>query len=150
MTGLRETLGEITRSAVLENLRELRHFVKGACKTAGLDPEITSDLMLAADEACSNIIEHGYEGRSAGPITLALDVDATEVGLTITDRGRPFPPEAAPEPDLESGWKTRGMGGLGWHLIRQFVDRYEYETDPEGGKHLRLYKQLAASDETNT
>jgi anti-anti-sigma factor len=143
---MRETLGEITRSAVVENLRELRQFVKGACETAGLDPEITADLTLAADEVCSNIIEHGYEAGSAGPITLALDVDATEVALTITDRGKPFPPEAAPEPDLESGWETRQIGGLGWHLIRQVVDRYEYATDAEGGNHLKLYKQLAASE----
>jgi len=145
-----DTSAGITRLAVAASLEDLRKYVESAGQIAGLDGEITFDLKLAADEVCSNIVEHGYKGKTAGPIGLNLEVHDREARLTITDRGRPFHPEAAPTPDLESDWETRPIGGLGWHLIQQVVDRYEYDTDPEGCNRLRLYKRLLPSQETDT
>jgi anti-anti-sigma factor len=140
----------ISRTATLANLEDLRSFVENAGQTAALDREVTYALKLAADEICSNIIEHGYRGMAEGPIEITLSVNDEEACLVITDRGHPFPPEGAGEPNLDSDWATRPVGGLGWHLVRQVVDRFEYSTDPVDGNRLRLYKHLPASQNTET
>jgi anti-sigma regulatory factor (Ser/Thr protein kinase) len=135
----------ITRLALLGHLRELRGFVESAAAGAGVDPETVASLALAADEVLSNVIEHGYPEDRPGPITITVEIAPGAARLEIADRGRPFPPEAAPPPDLESGWRSRPIGGLGWHLIRSLVDRIEYDTDSECGNRLTLFKSLPAS-----
>jgi anti-sigma regulatory factor (Ser/Thr protein kinase) len=132
----------LTRPATTGHLRELRAFVESAAADAGIDRETAASLALAADEACSNVVEHGYAGGEPGPITLTVELAHGAARVAIADRGRPFPPDAAPPPDLDSDWRERPIGGLGWHLIKSLVDRVEYESDPERGNQLTLHKSL--------
>lgn len=132
----------LTRPATVEHLRELRAFVENAAAGAGIDRKTAASLVLAADEACSNVVEHGYADGEPGPITLTVDIAPGAARVVIADRGRPFPPAAAPPPDLESGWRERPIGGLGWHLIKSLVDRVEYDSDAERGNRLVLHKAL--------
>ena len=62
-------------AARVESLGTVRAFVENACRRAGADAESCFDLKLAVDEACTNIIEHGYAGRPDG--TIAVSCDAT-------------------------------------------------------------------------
>jgi serine/threonine-protein kinase RsbW len=133
---------EIEREARLENLQTLRQFVEEACRKAGGDDSTCFDLKLAVDEACTNIIVHGYAGQDPGPIGVALDDgDPERIVVTITDRGRSFSPGALPRPELESAWSDRSAGGLGWHLIRQVIDEIDYESNAPEGNRLRLVKR---------
>lgn len=132
----------LTRPATVGHLRELRAFVESAAAEAGIDRETAASLVLAADEACSNVVEHGYADGEPGPITLIVEIAPGAARVVIDDRGRPFPPDAAPPPDLESGWRERPIGGLGWHLIKSLVDRVDYDSDAERGNRLILHKAL--------
>jgi len=118
-----------------------RAFVEQACRRAGVDAASCFDLKLAVDEACANIIAHGYRGRSGGSIRIACASDEDSVRVTIVDRGRAFAPADLPAADVTSDWKERPLGGLGWHLIRQSVDEIDYEPDPAGGNRLTLVKR---------
>ncbi len=130
----------IERDARLESLQEIRDFIEEAGLRAGVDPSARFDLKLAVDEACANIIVHGYEPGKPGPIGVSFESDGRRVVLTITDRARPFDPKDAPVPDLDVDWRERRPGGLGWYLIRQVMDSVEYDSDPERGNRLTLVK----------
>lgn len=127
--------------AHVESLAAIRAFVEEACRRAGAGASACFDLKLAVDEACTNIIEHGYAGRTDGSIALECEADGQSVRVAIVDRGRPFDPEQLPAPDLTAGWRERAVGGLGWHLIRSSVDEIDYGPNPGGGNRLTLVKR---------
>jgi serine/threonine-protein kinase RsbW len=131
---------ELERDAHAENLQEIRDFIETACRRAGVERSAAFDLKLAVDEACCNIVEHGYAGQMSGPIRIVFDAASDRVAVTIADRGRAFDPKNAATPDLDSDWERRQIGGLGWHLIRRSVDSVCYESDREVGNRLTLVK----------
>jgi serine/threonine-protein kinase RsbW len=137
----------IERDAHLESLQEIRDFIEEAARRAGVDPSARFDLKLAVEEACANIILHGYEPGKPGPIGVFFESDGRRVVVTITDRAHPFDPKNVPVPDLDVDWRERRPGGLGWYLIRQVMDSVEYDSDPERGNRLTLVKTGASSGE---
>jgi anti-sigma regulatory factor (Ser/Thr protein kinase) len=119
---------ELSKEAVPENLRLFLGFVEVICSSARVDAHKCGDVKLAVEEACSNIITHGYAGRPPGAITLAGYREKDRLVVVISDQGVPFHPDGAPPPDLGADWEQRRVGGLGWHLIRKTVDTLSYET----------------------
>ena len=105
----------------------------------GLDPQACFDLKLAVDEACTNIVVHGYAGRSGGRMAVAFECDGDRTTVIIRDGGHAFDPESLAPPNLEAGVDEREPGGLGWHLIRASVDEFRYESDSAGNR-LTLVK----------
>jgi serine/threonine-protein kinase RsbW len=132
---------ETSVDARLDNLAAIRAFIEEACANAGAPPSACFDLKLAVDEACSNIIEHGYAGRAGGSIAIACEKTEDGVRVTIVDQGKGFNPAAVSAPDLSAGWEDRAVGGLGWHLIRRSVDEVDYGPNPGGGNRLTLVKR---------
>ena len=133
---------EIDLEARPENLKVIRDFIEDACRGAEVAASDTHALKLAVDEACNNLVEHGYAGRTGGsPMTVVFEADGEKVEISVTDRGRPFDPALAPEPDLDAGWEERRIGGLGWHLIRKLVDEIRYDSREETGNRLTLVKR---------
>ena len=55
-------------SGRFESLADIRKFVFQAASNAGFDEKEIYAVELAVDEACSNIIEHAYEGEGKGDI----------------------------------------------------------------------------------
>ncbi len=134
---------QITRSAELESLAVFRDFIEKVCKQhRSVDDQICYDLKLAVDEACTNIITHGYAGMNPGSIILSLEIAPNKAVVTITDFGHPFEPSEASLPDVEAGLKDRPMGGFGLFFIYQTMDEINYETT-EDGNRLTFIKQLS-------
>ena len=133
---------EIIRPACREHLPALLSFVTDANIRAGLDPAVAADLRLATEEACTNVIEHGYAGRVPGPITLRLEYGADRVVVTVEDEAAPFDPARVAAPDLTADWAERALGGLGWHLINTLMDEVRHERTSAGNR-LTLVKRLA-------
>ena len=133
---------QICLAAQLESLAKLRAFIEQICKhQTGIDDQIIYDLKLASDEACTNIITHGYRGMNPGSIILNLELTPAEVILTITDFGHPFEPTEAPMPDVQAGLEDRPTGGFGLYFIYQTMDKVDYRS-AEDGNHLILVKNL--------
>ena len=133
---------QICLAAELESLGKLRKFIEVSCQDRpGLDEQIIYDLKLAVDEACTNIITHGYEDMNPGSIILDLEFIPAAVVMTITDFGHPFEPSEAPMPDVRAGLEDRPTGGFGLYFIYQTMDKVDYET-AEDGNHLILVKNL--------
>jgi len=134
---------QITRSAEPESLSVFRDFIEKACKQhQSVDDQICYDLKLAVDEACTNIITHGYAEMNPGSIILSLEMDSNKAVVTITDFGHPFEPSEASAPDVEAGLEDLPMGGFGLFFIYQTMDEINYETT-EDGNRLTFIKQLS-------
>src|SRR5512145_720436 len=93
---------QMARSAEISSLAALRGLVDQACREHGIDEATAYDLKLALDEACSNVIQHGYSDMNAGSIILRIDVQPNEVTMTLTDFGHAFEPVETPLPDVNA------------------------------------------------
>jgi serine/threonine-protein kinase RsbW len=130
------------RAAELGTLALLRDFIDSACREhPGMDDAFIYDMKLAVDEACTNIITHGYAGMDPGSVILALELDEGQVRMTITDFGHPFEPSEVPIPDIEAALEDRPAGGFGLYFIYQTMDDVDYITT-EDGNCLILTKRL--------
>jgi serine/threonine-protein kinase RsbW len=135
----------IRRLACRESLADIREWLEARALDAGLAEEDRFALVLATDEACANVIEHGYAG-SVGELQLdfarAEPPGGAEATVTIVDHGRAFEPALAPVPDVGADWSDRPIGGLGWHFIRSVIDEIRYEPDAVAGNRLTLVRRL--------
>ena len=135
---------QITRAAELESLAAFRDLIQGACEQyPGVDEQACYDLKLAVEEACTNIIIHGYAGMNPGSIILRLDFEGQRVAVTLTDFGHPFEPCEPPVPDVKANLEAGVTGGFGLFLIYQTMDSVGYRT-AEDGNHLTFVKKLRA------
>jgi anti-sigma regulatory factor (Ser/Thr protein kinase) len=137
------------REARVESLAELRAFVQHACAAHAIDEERSFALRLAADEAVTNIITHGYAGQPTGFYQVDLDMGAEQVTLVISDQGRAFDPQGAPQPNLTADAEQRTPGGLGLYLIHQLIDVVRYES-AEGTNRLTLIKRCGMTADGRT
>ena len=133
--------------ATLESLSEIRRLVDRWCRESGASAEDCHAVVLAVDEVCTNIVEHGYAGREGGTISVGLEEAGDELRVLVGDRGRAFDPDGAPRPDLDADWHERPIGGLGWHLVRGMVDDLSYRSAPDGNL-LTLVKKLTPEPTT--
>lgn len=122
-------------------LPELLGHVEERARAADLDAGARFDLRLAVEEIVTNIIRHGYADGAPGPIEIDCRGQDGALAVTIADRARPFDPASAPPPDLDSGWRERRIGGLGWHLTRAVVDDLKHEVREGGGNRWSFSKR---------
>jgi len=123
---------QITCAAELESLQIFRDFITECCARNDISHDTVLDLKLAVDEACTNIITHGYKGMDPGSIILSFRIEPDRILVQITDFGHRFEPVAGPKPDVEAALDDRELGGLGLYLIYQTMDNIDYVSSEEG------------------
>jgi serine/threonine-protein kinase RsbW len=123
---------QISLAAEFESLSKFRDFITECCTQFSVPDESVLDLKLAVDEACTNIITHGYQGMDPGSIILTFRIEAQRILVQITDFGHSFEPADAPQPDVTAVFEDRELGGLGLFLIYQTMDNIDYESSLEG------------------
>ncbi|MFC2064242.1 ATP-binding protein [Chloroflexota bacterium] len=127
--------------AKFKNLDSIREYVGNAARDAGFNDSDIYAVQLAADEACSNIIEHAYGNDESGELECSHQFDGEYLILTFKDTGCYFDPSAIPEPDLTSSLEKRQIGGLGIFLIKSLMDEVHYESLGEEGNVITLKKK---------
>ena len=132
----------ITRAAYLESLRDFREFIKEHCTgVPGVTDEVLYDVQLAVDEACTNIITHGYAELDPGSVILDLEVEPDKLTLSLTDFGHSFEPGSTPVPDVDASIEERELEGFGLFFINQSMNEVDYRVT-EDGNTMRLTKYL--------
>ena len=132
---------QVTRAAELESLQVFREFITECCARYEVPNDTVLELKLAVDEACANIIAHGYKGMNPGSIILSFRIEPDRILVQITDFGHYFEPVAGPKPDVEAALEEQELGGLGLYLIYQTMDNIDY-TSSEDGNTLIFTKYL--------
>ena len=123
---------QITRAAELESLQYFRNFIVECCAEYHINDDTVIDIKLAVDEACTNIITHGYQGMDPGSVILSLRIEPARILVQITDFGHAFEPVETPKPDVEAALEDRELGGLGLFLIYQTMDNIDYQASQDG------------------
>lgn len=121
-------------------LGHIRQFVRETALALGADPEAMHEVVLAVDEAATNIIVHGYRGQP-GQIEVEVEPEAEALVITLRDRAPVFDPTGLPSPNLSLPLEERALGGLGVHLMRTIMDEVSHQARPGGGNQLRLMKK---------
>ena len=129
-------------SAILTNLEDIRSFVDQAAHYLQVPEMVADDIVLAVDEAATNIILHGYDGQE-GMVEVEMERQGDALVVRLRDQAPQFDPTTISSPDLSLGLEHRRPGGLGLYLIRQLMDRIQYCAPAEGGNELTLVKQLS-------
>ena len=133
------TARSIRIEADLGALAEVRTFVRSAADEAGAPEASRSDIVQAVDEAATNAIVHGYEGRP-GWLEVGASVEDGRFVVRLEDGAREFDPTTVPEPDMSVSPMDRRPGGMGVHLMRQCTDAMTHRPRPGGGNILTLVR----------
>lgn len=133
---------ELVVTSALAELPRVIDFVCRACDSAAVPEDVAFACQLAADEACTNIMEHAYHGRTDGEIRIACWVGEDQITLQFRDNGVAFDPGAVEKPDLKGDLTKRQIGGLGLHFMRSLMDQVRFEFDPATGNTLTMIKHV--------
>lgn len=129
-------------SSKTENLSDIRDFVSENALKAGLKQKEIDDLILAVDEACTNIIKHAYKSFPEGKIQIEIEYDSKKFTVKLIDYGTSFDPEQIPDPDLQKYYRQRRVGGLGLYLMKTLMDDVQYISVPGEYNQVLLSKNL--------
>jgi anti-sigma regulatory factor (Ser/Thr protein kinase) len=132
-------------AGVLEQIPGACDFVADAARAAGLDERAAYHCQLAVDEACTNIVEHGYGAENAGKfIDIICRVDSRYFTITIIDESPAFNPLVKDDPDPTAVLEDRGTGGWGIYFIKKLMDEVSYLHEAHHNR-LVMMKKLGAS-----
>ncbi len=98
--------------AKFDQLDSIREFAAQAARDAGMDDSAIYAVELSMDEACTNVIEHAYEGVEGGDIECTCDLDEKNLTIIIHDHGKSFDPGSIALPNLDAdlelppGWRS--------------------------------------------
>ena len=136
---------ELRVKSKTENLSLIRDFVSEKALDAGLPVTAVEKIMLAVDEACTNIIKHAYKSSPEGEIILNVEYDDEKFTITIIDYGKSFNPESIPQPDLQKYYREHKVGGLGIYLMKSLMDDVKYTSIPGKYNQVLLSKNISSS-----
>jgi serine/threonine-protein kinase RsbW len=125
-----------------ENLSVIRDFISSSAADAGVAPDALENIILAVDEACTNIIKHAYKSFPDGKLIIKTKSTLNRFVVSITDYGKSFEPEMIPEPDLQKYYRQRRVGGLGMYLMKTLMDEVKYVSIPGKYNEVLLSKNI--------
>ena len=122
-------------NASSEVLSPFRKELRQILNDAGWEKKTVEEVLLAADEALTNVIRHAYQG-TAGKIGVLVQASPEKIEIVLEDHGRKFDPTQVPSPELP----REKPGGLGVHFIRTIMDQMIYDDHDPKMNRLRLIK----------
>lgn len=125
-------------------LRLVREFVSRMVRESPLSASAENKVVLAVDEAVTNIMEHGYAKQSSGEIEIEIDYTETAFQVRIRDHAPSFNPQTVPDADVLNNVKSGQKRGLGIFLMRQIMDEIAYRLLDGGRNELTLIKRISS------
>ena len=127
-------------------LRLLRSVMRDTADLAGLDTSQTEAMVLAVNEACMNIIQHGYGMAPDGRIDVSIFQQTGALVIRIRDYADKVDVEQVRSRELDD----IRPGGLGVHLINCLMDECGFvEAPPDGGNLFQMKLFIRNQGEDN-
>ena len=133
-------------TAQVRDLNDMREFLETAVLTLGGSDDDAGDLVLAVNEAVTNVLLHGYDSRP-GPVTICVEVVDNDLRVILTDSAPLFDPTRVPPPDIVLPLEDRPLGGLGVHMMRQLTDELLYRPLADGNELIFVKRGALARAE---
>ena len=125
-------------NASSEVLSPFRKELREILTHAGWEKKTVEEVLLAVDEALTNIIRHAYQGKP-GKMMIFVSATADKIEIVLEDEGVKFDPTQVPSPELP----RHKPGGLGVHFIRTIMDQMVYDDKDPAVNRLHLIKHKA-------
>tara|TARA_B100001142_G_C13893605_1_gene485020 strand:+ start:251 stop:610 length:360 start_codon:yes stop_codon:yes gene_type:complete len=117
----------------------VREKVQEIAEEIGCSKKLISDLVIAINEACMNIMQHAYKGDKSGEILLEIQNDRGDLQVVLSDYAAPIDPSNIRPRDLEDV----KPGGLGTYFIQEIMDDCTYgNLDNRAGNFLKMRKKI--------
>jgi serine/threonine-protein kinase RsbW len=129
-------------AATVRDLNDIREFLESAIQTLGGSEDVAGDLVLAVNEAVTNVMLHGYDDRP-GIVSVSVEADGADIRVRLIDNAPLFNPTTVPPPDITRPLEERPLGGLGVHMMRQLTDDLSYSLTADGHNELLFVKRGA-------
>ena len=128
----------------IENLKGVRDFIRTSLKNHGIADLVVSEIVLALDEMCSNLMIHSHHCNPDEIFELHIYVENNKpLIFELIDDGTVFDINQFSEPALNNIIHEKRKGGLGIRLVKSIMDRIEYQ-NRSGRNVCRLIKTLQA------
>lgn len=126
----------------IENLKGVRDFIRTSLKNHGVSELEISEMVLALDEMCSNLMIHAHKCNPDDLFELHIIIDnSSPVVFEIVDDGTVFDINDFTEPSLDNIVHEKRKGGLGIRLVKSIMDKVEYQSN-KGKTVCRLTKKV--------
>lgn len=124
----------------LENVELVQIAVEASLQQLAIEEEISNQIGIAVREAVANAIEHGNKLDASKQVSVDFGLRGDEIVIEVKDEGIGFDPGRVPNPlEPENLLRPNGRGIL---LIREFMDRVEYDFQNEHGTALVMRKRV--------
>lgn len=127
-------------AARTESLAEVRTVVHATTLSAGGSETCADETVLAVNEACMNILQHGYHFAAGQQFRVEISEEDRTLVILLCDNG-----EEATEDKLKPrAFDDVRPGGLGVHFIRELTDTIAYLPPSDAWRNrLQITKRLA-------
>jgi len=138
-------LAEVRFTSRPDQLKHVRSVVRDVLDQTDYDEESRMSIVLALDEACTNVIRHAYLGDEGGDIVLQIAREKDDLVFRIRDFAEPID---------RSQVRSRALddirpGGLGVHFIYEIMDQATFLDPPDGdGNLLVMRKRIPAKQDS--
>jgi len=137
-----EKLGHFAETLSLgEAMSAFRLRLEQALLDSGADSEAVAEMIIALNEALVNVVRHGYQ--QPGHVEVIFWRQAGSLLVAVFDEAPLFDPTSVAAPDITAPLGQRPFGGMGIHMMRQFVDELKYQATADGRNQLTLVKHHA-------
>ncbi|MFC1853279.1 ATP-binding protein [candidate division CSSED10-310 bacterium] len=126
------TQAELKMSNNLEEIHRLHTFAEEFCTPFSVSPSALNMINLSLEEVVTNVISYGYDDDKEHTIIIKLTMEDQPASqrwlltIEVWDDGLPFDATAQATPDISKPLDEREIGGLGIHLVRTFMETFEY------------------------
>ncbi|UCE05462.1 MAG: ATP-binding protein [bacterium] len=130
---------QIIVPAQISYLPVLRKFIACIATKYRFSKSEINALTISVDEACTNIIKHGYRNIQSGSITMNVRVKDDRLIVELIDQGKSFDPNQVSDPNITHYVQSGKKGGLGIFIMKKSLDDIQYLTSGQANI-LRLIK----------
>lgn len=129
--------------ALHENEAFARSVVAAFCVGSNPTMEIINDIKTAISEAVTNCIVHGYENSRNGEILIEAGIQNNVLKAKISDYGKGIRNIEEALTDFFTTQEEEERSGLGFTIMKSFMDSLEVESTPGSGTTVTMTKRLA-------
>lgn len=135
---------DLTLPSEARLISRTRHVFTGYLEALGASREAVSDVILAVDEACTNVVRHAFDGLPPSDrpcFRLQAELTDEEVTVVIEDDGIGLPPGAINQRPLAEA--PEATSGRGLQIIHELMTSVDIETTPDRqGTRLEMRRAL--------
>lgn len=129
--------------ALHENDAFARSVVAAFCVSCNPTMEIINDIKTAISEAVTNCIVHGYENSRNGEILIEAAIQNNILKVKISDYGKGIRNIEEALTDFFTTQEEEERSGLGFTIMKSFMDSLDVESTPGSGTTVTMTKRLA-------